>query len=581
MTQTTHPAPEVTPPVRVPPPKTLSRPRPGGAAAAAAAAALLFAAVWAFVDLRINVATLADSAANAADFLSRTLPLDFPEPGELMVLCRQTLAIVICSTLLSVLVSIPIAVLAARNTTPHRSARLGARALIVVARAVPDVVLAIMFFRVFGLGGLAGVLAMGLHSVGMVGKMYADAIEQIDEGPRTAVRASGAGRLQELVSGVLPQVMPSFIANALHRFDINLRISVVLGFVGVDGLGYAIAAAFRKLDYPRAMALALVVLVLCVVAELISGAIRRALLPHADRAARGAQPRRRATVAAKRTWVSTPMPTRPDTTDSMPSSAKRISPPWDARRWRRSLYAAVTTAVVLASLWGAGLSAGQFFGGLGNIPETVGLFWPPDTGGILPTLLADLWVTVKIALAATLIGAVLALPIGAMAARNVAPSPAVARTFRMVIVLIRGLPELVLAIVFVIITGLGPVAGALALGVGAIGLLGKLVADSLEEVDHGVEQALRATGASGGQVFCSATLPQAAPAFVGHVLYQLDVNIRAATLLGIVGAGGIGFQLLNASRVLEFGVVTTIVGLVFATVMLIELVALWLRRVVS
>jgi phosphonate transport system permease protein len=181
---------------------------------------------------------------------------------------------------------------------------------------------------------------------------------------------------------------------------------------------------------------------------------------------------------------------------------------------------------------------------------------------------------VKIALAASVLGAALALPIGALAARNVAPNPRVARAFRVLIVLVRGVPELVLAIVFVVITGLGAVAGTLALCVGAIGLLGKLVADSLEEVDPGGEDALRAT------VFFAATLPRAAPAFVAHVLYQLDVNIRSATLLGIVGAGGIGFDLLGASRVLEFGMVTTILLLVFGTVLLVELLALWLRRVV-
>ncbi|MCZ7431131.1 phosphonate ABC transporter, permease protein PhnE [Streptomyces sp. WMMC1477] len=579
MSQAMRPAPEAQPPVRVPA-RISSWPRPTRTAAVLLAAGLLFAAVWAFVDLRINVGTVADSAANATDFLSRTLPLDFPDAGELAILSGQTLAVVVCATLLSVLVSIPVAVLAARNTTPRGSAWLGARALIVVARAVPDVVLAIMFFRVFGLGALAGVLAMGLHSVGMVGKMYADAIEQIDEGPRTAVRAGGAGKLQELVSGVLPQVLPSFTANALHRFDINLRISVVLGFVGVDGLGFAIASAFRQLNYPRAMALALVVLVLCVVAELISGAIRSALLPSAGRGIRRGR-RQRSVTRAGRIWAGTLTPAPRAGVASRARPTPGVSPPWDARRWRRSTYAAMTVAVVLASVWGTGIPPSQFFDGLGDVPETLGLFWPPDSGGIMPTLLADLWITVKIALAATLIGAVLALPVGACAARNVAPSPGVARTFRTAIVLIRGLPELVLAIVFVVITGLGPVAGALALGVGAVGLLGKLVADSLEEVDPGVELALRATGASRVQVFCSATLPQAAPAFVGHVLYQLDVNIRAATLLGIVGAGGIGFHLLNASRVLEFGVVTTITGLVFVTVMLVELLALWLRRVVS
>jgi phosphonate transport system permease protein len=542
-----------------PPARIAVRPTLRGTAAGLAILALGSLTVWAFVDLRINVATIVDSAGNAADFLSRSLPLDFPSWHELATLSLQTLAIVVCATVLSVLISVPIAVLAAGNTTPHPAGRVGARALVVLARAVPDVVLAIVFFRVFGLGAMAGVLAMGLHSVGMVGKMYADAIEQIDEGPRTALRSAGAGRLQELTSGVLPQVMPAFTANALHRFDINLRVSVVLGFVGVNGLGYAIASALRELNYQRALALALVVLIICILAELLSGTLRRALMTRPETRSRG----RRARPAPLRT-------TRP-----------RISMPWGARRIRRSLYAAVACSTIVASVGVAGLSPGQFFGGLGRVPSTVGLFWPPDTGGSLSSLLGDLWITVKIALAATLIGAVLALPIGALAARNVAVSPLLAGAFRLLIVLIRGIPELVLAIIFVVITGLGAVAGALALGVGAIGLLGKLVADSLEEVDPGVEQALRATGAGRWQVFVSGTLPQAAPAFVGHLLYQLDVNIRSATLLGIVGAGGIGFELLNASRVLDFGVVTTVMLLVFATVLVVEGLAVWLRRAVS
>jgi phosphonate transport system permease protein len=325
----------------------------------------------------------------------------------------------------------------------------------------------------------------------------------------------------------------------------------------VDGLGHAIATAFRGLDYQRGMALALLVLLLCVLVELLSGAIRRALL-------RGGDTRvRRATAPV--------VPTPP---------ARRVSPPWTFRRARRAAYAIVAGLVLAVSVWGIDVSPARVVMALGGLGGTLAFFWPPETGGILPELLADLWVTVKIALAATLMGAVLALPVGALAARNVAPSAAVQRLCRIFVVSVRGVPELVLAIVFVVVTGLGPVAGALALGIGAIGLLGKLVADSLEEVDPGVEQALRATGAGRWQVFFSATLPQAAPAFVGHLLYQLDVNIRSATLLGIVGAGGIGFHLQNAARVLEYGVVTTVMLLVFATVLLVELLAVWLRRVV-
>ncbi|KAA9160263.1 phosphonate ABC transporter, permease protein PhnE [Amycolatopsis acidicola] len=530
---------------------TLARPTRSGTGATLVILGLLATGCWALADLKINVATVADSFSNATKFARRMFPLDFPPLGELLGLAGQTMAIVISATLLSVLLSVPLAILAAATTTPGRGARLSARAVIVLARAIPDVVLAIVFFRIFGLGAMTGVLAMGLHSVGMVGKLYADAVEQIDEGVRSAVRAGGAARGQELVAGVLPQVLPSFIATALHRLDINLRISVVLGFVGVDGLGYEIANSFQRLDYRRGMALALVVLILCVLVELGSGAIRRALL-------RGG-----------RTTVRVPA-----------QRGARIAPQWTFARVRRTCYTGATVLAVVFSLWGADLSPVRFFGGLGDIGHNLGLFWPPDTGGMFGQLLADLGETVKIALAATVLGALFALPIGALAARNVAPLPWVARAFRMVVVGVRGIPELVLAIVFVVITGLGPVAGTFALAVGAVGLLGKLVADSLEEVDPEVEQALRATGATRLQVFTSATLPQAAPAFVAHVLYQFDTNIRSATLLGIVGAGGIGFDLLSASRILEFGMVTTILILVFATVLLVELLAVWLRRVV-
>ncbi|MDN5857743.1 MAG: phosphonate ABC transporter, permease protein PhnE [Pseudonocardia sp.] len=553
--------------------RTLARPSAGGTAAAVALVALLAAAVWSVADLRLNLATLVDSVDNAADFLARTVPLDFPPVGELLGLIGLTLAIVVCATLLAVVISVPIAVLAAANTTPGPLSRYSARGIVVVARAVPEVVLAIIFVRLFGLGALAGVLAMGLHSVGMVGKLYADSVEHIDEGPCTAVRSTGAGGLQELAVGVLPQVMPSFVATALHRFDINLRVSVVLGFVGVGGIGFEIAAALGRLDYARGMALALVVLVLCVLVELLSGAVRRALLGD------DGEPRTGITGAVARRAARI----RAGVSDAPPAAARPvsgISPPWTPRRVRRAVYVAVSILAVLASVYRTELSPFQVLAGISGMFETLDLFWPPQTGGILPVLLANMLVTVQIALAATLIGLLLAIPIGSLAARNVAPTPGVARAFRIVVVIVRGVPELILAIVFVVITGLGPVAGTLALAIGAIGLLGKLVADSLEETDVRVQQAVRATGASRLQVYLAVTVRQAAPAFVAHVLYQLDVNIRAATLLGIVGAGGIGFYLLNASRVLEFGVVTTIMLLVFVTVLLVELLALWLRRVV-
>ncbi|GAB94110.1 phosphonate transport system permease protein [Kineosphaera limosa] len=544
-------------------------------AAAVILLALLAAAIWSIIDLRINIASLADSASNAVDFAERVFPLDFPPLGELLGLVATTLAIVTLATALSVVLSLPVAIFAASNTTTGRMSRGTARVLIVVARAIPDLILAIIFFRIFGLGALPGILALGIHSVGMVAKLYADAIESLDNGPLEAIRAAGGSRLQQITVGIIPPLMPQLIATALHRFDINLRTSVVLGYVGVGGLGLEMADAMRTLNYPRGMALALFVLVLCIVVELLSGAIRSAIMA-------GATTRRSGGLAGALDRISSGWFTggrRAQTT--RPTGPGALVPPWTAERVRRFAFVAAIAIVLALAFLGSGLTWRDTFTGLAQVGPTVGLFFPPGGVDLLTMLLRELLITVEIALAATLLGAILALPIGILAARNVVSNRAVQTTFRVLIVLVRGIPELILAIIFVVVTGLGSVAGTLALAIGAIGLLSKLVADSLEETDTRVQDALRASGATGPQVFVAATLRQAAPAFVAHLMYLLDVNVRSATLLGIVGAGGIGFYLLNASRVMQFDVVTTIVLMILAVVLIIEGLAIFVRKALS
>ncbi|KLL95221.1 phosphonate ABC transporter permease, partial [Rhodococcus sp. IITR03] len=239
---------------------------------------LFAASLWAVADLKINVATIIDSADNAVSFVGRIFPLDFPPIGELVTMTAQTLGIVLLATVLSVILSMFVALAAAHNTTPGTALRWGARAIIVVTRTIPELVLAILFLRLFGLGAVAGILALGLHSIGMVGKLYADAIEDTDPGPRDALRAAGASWWQQIVGGVFPQAMPAFVATALHRFDINLRASVILGYVGVSGIGLELSGALRTMNYQRGMALALFVVALCIVVELISGALRKMVL---------------------------------------------------------------------------------------------------------------------------------------------------------------------------------------------------------------------------------------------------------------------------------------------------------------
>lgn len=542
------------------------RPRPsgGGIAAVVVLLALVAGGVWSINSLGINIATIVDSFDNAVAFFGRMFPLDFPPLGETLSLVFETLAIVFLATLLSVILSIPVALAAARPTSRGRTSQGVARALTVLARAVPDLVLAIIFLRMFGLGATAGIIAMGIHSVGMVAKLYADAIEELDDGPRESIESAGGNRSQQIASAIPQKLLPQIIATALHRFDINLRTSVLLGYVGVGGIGLAIANSLSVLDYQRGMALAVIVLVLCILIELLSGAIRAALMSSAGGGVSGG------------TWV-----------DRMFNRGRepglndvKLTPPWSMERFQRFFSVGLVLVLTVAALWRVDLSWSALWQGLLELPETLALFFPPSTGGSLVNLLEQLVVTIQISLAATLIGGVLAIPVGVLAARNVVPNKFVHQTFRVIIVVVRGIPELILAIIFVVISGLGGVAGTLALSVGAVGLLSKLVADSLEETDVQVQEAMRTAGATEPQVFFSATLRQAAPAFVAHTMYLLDTNIRSATLLGVVGAGGIGFLLLNASRINQFDVVTMVLILMVAVVLIVEGLSVWLRRVV-
>lgn len=525
---------------------------------------LLIGGIWSVNSLGINLGTIISSFENASNFVSRMFPLDFPPLGETLSLIFETLAIVFLATMLSVVLSVPTALLAARNTTTGKGMQWTSRAVIVLCRAIPDLVLAIIFLRMFGLGATAGIIAMGIHSVGMVAKLYADAIEELDDGARESIESAGGTRSQQILTSIPQVLMPQLIATALHRFDINLRTSVLLGYVGVGGIGLAIADSLRVLDYQRGMALAIIVLALCIVIELVSGSIRAVLMSNAGGGITGG------------TWVDQIFNKNRETG----VNDLKLTPPWSTERFRRFGAYILVIVLAIASFIHVDMSLKDLWNGLLNLPKTLALFFPPSTGGSLTNLLEQLVITLQISLAATLIGGIIAIPIGIFAARNVVANKFVYQTFRVIIVVVRGIPELILAIIFVVISGLGGVAGTLALSVGAIGLLSKLVADSLEETDTKVQDALRAAGASEMQIFFSATVRQAAPAFVAHTMYLLDTNIRSATLLGVVGAGGVGFLLLNASRINQFDVVMMILILMVAVVLIVEALSMWLRKVV-
>ena len=183
----------------------------------------------------------------------------------------------IAGTALAVVISLPLGLLAAPNISPHPVILLVARTLLAFLRSVPELIMGILFVAAVGFGALPGVLALGLHSVGMVGKFYAEAIEHADPRPIEAARAAGASPLQVITHAVLPQVLPQLADVTIYRWEYHFRASTVLGIVGAGGIGFQLIAALRLLDYAQVSAILLAILACVLVVDAVGAALRRRL----------------------------------------------------------------------------------------------------------------------------------------------------------------------------------------------------------------------------------------------------------------------------------------------------------------
>jgi phosphonate transport system permease protein len=239
---------------------------------------------------------------------------------------------------------------------------------------------------------------------------------------------------------------------------------------------------------------------------------------------------------------------------------------WTGGDWLKS--AAVLLLAGAALIWSGrylGLSLPELIKGTPWIADLVARMFPPNWG-FLRQLAKPVLETIQIAVWGTLLSAVIALPLCFMGARNLAP-PWVFHATRQLFNVARGINELIFALIFVAAVGLGPFAGVLALSLHGAGMLGKFFAEAVEEADRGPIEALRATGASTVQVVVFGVLPQVLPSWIAATLYRLEVNLRAATILGMVGAGGIGFELYSSLKLFQYQDTATCVLVILAMVM--------------
>lgn len=262
-----------------------------------------------------------------------------------------------------------------------------------------------------------------------------------------------------------------------------------------------------------------------------------------------------------------------------PRERARLEQAFRVPRARNALGAVLAVVLVAWSMAGADFDFAKLGEGAANMGEFLSRLFPP-TWDELPTILELLVETLQMAIVGTVLGALLSLVCAFGAASNIAPRW-LYYPVRWAMNVIRSLPDLVFALMFVSAVGLGPFAGILAMTVGAIGSMGKIFAEAMESVDRGPITAMEAVGASRRQVVQYGVLPQAAPLLTSYTLLMFESNVRGATILGMVGAGGIGLELTTAMRMYDYGHLSAMVICIIVLVTIIDQVSAVVRRKIS
>ena len=519
-----------------------------------------------------------------AGFLGGFMP-PATSPDFLALLAKatlETLAMATAGIALAFVLAVPLALLMTHSLSISRigpgpgrwrgaTARVIARGVLTFLRAIPDVVWALVLVRALGLGPAAGVLALAITYGGMLGKVYAEILESSDTRPARALLEAGSGRLAALCYGLLPGAAQELASYTVYRWECAVRASVVMGFVGAGGLGQLMDQSMKMLNGGEASSILLVFLLLVLMADGLSAALRRVL---------AASPPERALTNPLTGHLTSPLP----------GALLRALPP-AATGGLRAAWPCVgctaVTALIAAAVFASfaclaldpradyrALFGSEAFRAMGRF---VAEFFPPDSS---PSFLAKAaWGALQ-TLAVSALGTLLAVAAGGLLALPASGRHgALARhVARWVLNVLRSVPELVWAVLMVLAAGLGPFAGVLALALHTSGVLGRLFGEALENAPPAPERALREAGSGAVAAFAYGSLPLVLPQWLAYTLYRWEMNIRMAAVLGFVGAGGLGQMLYFHLSLFQQAQAATVLGAMCVLVIAVDALSSHWRR---
>lgn len=506
--------------------------------------------IWSWSSIGLDLGVLVREFESIASLIERMTPPTFVGLEKILELTLETVYMAVVGTAIGGTIALPLAFLSS-NHNPERVSRFAARIAISFFRSIPELVVALVAVVLFGVGQTAGVIALAYTSIGMIGRLTGAAIDQLPRAAEIAVRTTGASGLQVLLAVKVPLLWPQLMSVLLYRLDINLRASTMLGVVGAGGIGLLLRTTLGSLDYQAALGVIIVIAGFVLLTEFLSIWLRKLVLnPPEDRE------------ILKGTKHA---PARPFMRNQLISRLLLLG---------FIFVFCVSTLNVIRASGDADWNATNFWNVL------VGLL-SPNFLGDSGTLFQAFLETIAIATLATFLGGILGITMGVISVKDITGSWLGFLIARAFLIFKRAFPTVVLAVLLVVAFGLGPSAGIVALSIGTGGILAKLITDSLEEIDRRPIQALEAIGATRWQRLISGWLPQILPTLVGHLLYSFDINIRYSAVLGVIGAGGIGFVLLSSLRAYDYQTASALICLVFASILVLEIVSNWIRKRIS
>jgi len=240
--------------------------------------AFAFLFVQGFSSAEISLDRLIKGAGNLSIFVGQAIPPDWSDVDVIANAMLETLYMAIVGVTIGIVLSVPFALLASRNTAPHPLVRLVTRFLIATMRTIPDLIWALIFVVAVGLGPLAGILAIVLDTIGFAARFFSERIEEVRPGPANALTASGAGRLSVIMGAILPETLASMSATSLYSVEKAIRSAVTLGLVGAGGIGVELSTSMRLFQYDKALAIIIVVLIVVICFEQLSSMIRKRVI---------------------------------------------------------------------------------------------------------------------------------------------------------------------------------------------------------------------------------------------------------------------------------------------------------------